>query len=128
MSTKHGILLALIASCALSQTEIASSAGAPSLAKSFAADTAEPAKPVEVTVDCAKVVNRMRGGLGASWHAMETLIPYGVKHPVFTSYSHGGSGWGGYPAAEDERAWQQIYRHAAWLGLDWNRVEMIMGG
>ena len=66
----------------------------------------------------------MRGGIGASWHAMETTIPYGVKHPVFTSYSHGGSGWGGYPPAEDERAWQQIYRHASWLGLDWNRVEI----
>ncbi len=80
--------------------------------------------PVFVTVDCAKVVNTMRGGLGASWHAMETPIPYGVKHPVFSGYSHGGSGWGAYPPAQDERAWQQIYRHAEWLGLDWNRVEV----
>jgi hypothetical protein len=79
---------------------------------------------IEVTVDCGKVVNTMRGGIGASWHAMETPIPYGVKHPSFTSYSHGGSGWGGYPPAEDERAWKQIYRHAEWLGLDWNRVEV----
>jgi hypothetical protein len=79
---------------------------------------------VVVNVDCGKVIHAMRGGIGASWHAMETLIPYGVKHPVFTSYSHGGSGWGGYPAAEDDRAWQQIYRHAEWLGLDWNRVEI----
>ncbi len=80
--------------------------------------------PVFITVDCAKTVNGMRGGLGASWHAMETPIPYGVKHPVFSGYSHGGSGWGGYPPADDERAWQQIYRHADWLGLDWNRVEI----
>jgi hypothetical protein len=79
---------------------------------------------VLVTVDCGKVVNTMRGGIGASWHAMETTIPYGVKHPVFTGYSHGGSGWGAYPPAEDDRAWQQIYRHASWLGLDWNRVEI----
>ncbi len=56
----------------------------------------------------------MRGGIGASWHAIEQPIPIG----------HGGSGWGAYPAAEDERAWQQIYRHASWLGLDWNRVEI----
>jgi hypothetical protein len=84
----------------------------------------EQGGPVLVTVDCAKVVNTMRGGLGASWHAMETPIPYGVQHPVFTGYSHGGSGWGGYPPAEDERAWQQIYRHADWLGLDWDRVEI----
>jgi hypothetical protein len=79
---------------------------------------------VVVDVDCGKVVHTMRGGIGASWHAIETPIPYGVKHPVFTSHSHGGSGWGGYPPAEDERAWQQIYRHAGWLGLDWNRVEV----
>jgi len=79
---------------------------------------------VSVTVDCANVINMMRGGIGASWHAMETPIPYGVQHPAFTSYSHGGSGWGGYPPAEDEQAWQQIYRHATWLGLDWNRVEI----
>ena len=83
-----------------------------------------PTNLAVVTVDCTKVVNTLRGGLGASWHAMETPIPYGVKHPVFTGHSHGGSGWGAYPPAEDERAWQQIYRHAGWLGLDWNRVEI----
>jgi hypothetical protein len=100
-------------------------------ATAFAAQTsAEPrtsvpqADLVSITVDGANVVNVLRGGLGASWHAMETLIPYGVKHPVFTSHSHGGSGWGAYPPAEDEQAWQQIYRHADWLGLDWNRVEV----
>ncbi len=89
-----------------------------------AAPSVSPGGPVLVTVDCANVVNIMRGGIGASWHAMETPIPYGVKHPVFNSYSHGGSGWGGYPPADDERTWQQIYRHADWLGLDWNRVEI----
>lgn len=77
---------------------------------------------MEISVDCGKTLNTMRGGLGVSWHAMETLIPYGEKHPVFTSYSHGGSGLGGYPPAEDEPAWQQIYQHASWLGLDGNRV------
>ncbi len=79
---------------------------------------------VVVTVDCNKVINTMRGGMGASWHAIEAPIPYGVKHPIFDGYSHGGSGWGGYPPAGDERKWQQIYRHASWLGLDWNRVEI----
>ncbi|MGZ7072840.1 MAG: hypothetical protein ACXVKL_10405 [Candidatus Angelobacter sp.] len=70
--------------------------------------------PVEISVDTSKIINTMRGGMGASWHAIEEPIPIG----------HGGSGWGAYPAAEDERAWQQIYRHASWLGLDWNRVEV----
>jgi hypothetical protein len=83
-----------------------------------------PAGAVLLSVDCGKVLNTMRGGIGASWHAIEAPIPYGVKHPVFSGYSHGGSGWGGYPPAEDQRAWQQIYRHAQWLGLDWNRVEV----
>lgn len=69
---------------------------------------------VEITVDTNKAINTMRGGIGASWHAIETPIPIG----------HGGSGWGGYPPAEDEAAWQQIYRYASWLGLDWNRVEI----
>jgi len=69
---------------------------------------------VEITVDTARVVNTMRGGIGASWHAIEKPIPIG----------HGGSGWGAYPPADDERAWQQIYKHAEWLGLDWNRVEI----
>jgi hypothetical protein len=93
-------------------------------AASTPAPSAQQESPVSVTVDCAKIVNVMRGGLGASWHAMETPIPYGVKHPVFSGYSHGGSGWGAYPPAQDERAWQQIYHHADWLGLDWNRVEV----
>ena len=86
--------------------------------------SATNADMVSVDVDCRQTVNTMRGGLGASWHAIEATIPYGVKHPHFNSYSHGGSGWGGYPPAEDDRAWRQIYRHASWLGLDWNRVEI----
>ena len=67
----------------------------------------------------------MRGGMGASWHAIEEPIPYSDKpHPVFGNKSHGGSGWGAYPPAEDDAAWQQIDRHARWLGFDWNRVEL----
>jgi hypothetical protein len=80
---------------------------------------------VRITVDAATVVNVMRGGIGASWHAIEQPIPYSDKpDPVFGNKSHGGSGWGAYPPAEDTAAWQQIGRHARWLGLDWNRVEV----
>jgi hypothetical protein len=83
-----------------------------------------PPKEVRVVVDTARVVNTMRGGIGASWHAIEQPIPVSEKpHPVFANKSHGGSGWGAYPPAEDEAAWAQIDRHARWLGLDWNRVE-----
>jgi hypothetical protein len=80
---------------------------------------------VAVMVDLATVVNTMRGGIGASWHAIEEPIPVSDKpHPPFPNKSHGGSGWGAYPPAEDDAAWQQIDRHARWLGFDWNRVEM----
>jgi hypothetical protein len=73
---------------------------------------------VTISVDWAQVVHKTRGGLGASWHAIETPIP------VTDGRSHGGSGWGGYPPAEDARAWRQIYQHADWLGLDFCRVEL----
>ena len=84
-----------------------------------------PAGEVRVAVDASRVVNTMRGGIGASWHAIDEPIPVSEKpHPVFPNKSHGGSGWGGYPPAEDQAAWAQIDRHARWLGLDWNRVEL----
>jgi len=80
---------------------------------------------VRVTVNAAKVRNTMKGGIGASWHAIESPIPWADhEDPVFGSKSQGGSGWGAYPAAEDDAAWRQIDRHARWLGLDWNRVEL----
>jgi hypothetical protein len=96
------------------------------LALPTVAPAAEPSSSsqVRVTVDATRVVNTMRGGIGASWHAIEAAIPVSEKpHPVFPNKSHGGSGWGAYPPAEDKAAWAQIDRHARWLGLDWNRVE-----
>lgn len=69
---------------------------------------------VMLTVDAGQPVRTMRGGIGASWHAMETPIPD----------ANGGSGWGAYPPAGDEAAWQSLYRYADWLGLDWCRVEL----
>jgi hypothetical protein len=71
-------------------------------------------KDVTVTIDAGQPVRTMRGGLGASWHAIEAPIPG----------SEGGSGWGAYPPAGDEAAWQSLYKHADWLGLDWCRVEL----
>jgi len=84
---------------------------------------ADAPSAITINVDCSHTINIMRGGMGASWSAIETPIPYGVKHPAFPNNdSHGGSAWGANPPAEDERAWNEIYRHANWLGLDWNRV------
>jgi hypothetical protein len=75
-----------------------------------------------LTVDLGRTINTMRGGLGASMHAIEGPLPVGVDQGDYRSW--GGSVWGGVPDPEDEAAWQQVYRHADWLGLDWNRVEI----
>ena len=72
---------------------------------------------VSIQVDGARVRHQMAGGIGASWHAIEGPIP------VVENRSHGGSGWGGYPPANDDAGWRQIYHHADWLGLDFCRVE-----
>ena len=71
-----------------------------------------------------RVVNTMRGGIGVSWHAIEEPIPVSEKpHPVFPNKSHGGSGWGAYPPAEDETAWARLTATpagSAWTGTAWS--------
>ena len=93
-------------------------------ASGLPADTTAQTNETTITVNMDKVVNTMRGGMGASWHAIEAELPCGFKEPGHKWFTEAGSAWGAYPPAEDERAWQQIYRHADWLGLDWNRVEV----
>lgn len=81
---------------------------------------------VRVEVDGGKPMHTMRGGLGASWHAIEKPMPVtpGGDPHWGGCISHGGSGWGANPPAEDDKAWQEIARHADWLGFDWCRVEL----
>ena len=76
------------------------------------------ADDVRIAVNAASIINTMRGGIGASWHAIEEPIPYRPGH------SDGGSAWGANPPAGDDAAWKQLYRHADWLGMDWLRVEI----
>src|SRR5208282_3238560 len=81
-----------------------------------------PRGDVRLRLDLGNVANTMRGGIGASWHAIEKPLPYSEQpDPVFQLKSHGGSGWGAYPPAGDQAARDQIDRHARWLGLDFNR-------
>lgn len=75
---------------------------------------------VQIHVAAGRPVRTMRGGIGASFHAIERELP--SKRPPRDSWS--GSAWGGNPAPEDERRWQELFRHAEWLGLDWCRVEL----
>lgn len=84
----------------------------------FLACTAGPQPDLVVEVDLDAVVNVMRGGIGASWHAIENPIP------ITDGRSEGGSAWGGNPAADDVERWRQLEAHADWLGLDWLRVEV----
>jgi len=81
------------------------------------------AEEVRVAIDAGSVLNTMRGGIGASWHAIEKPISTEFD-PVFGLSQHGGSGWGANPPADDDAAWQQLYAHAQWLGMDWIRVEL----
>ncbi len=73
----------------------------------------EQPSDAQITVNTARVIRVMSGGIGASWHAIETPI-----------HGHAGSAWGGNPSPDDAAAWQQLYRLANWLGLDWCRVEL----
>lgn len=57
---------------------------------------------VHITVNTATTLNTMRGGIGASWHAIELPMMHRQDaDPIFVSKNDGGSGWGGYPPAED---------------------------
>ncbi len=79
-----------------------------------------------IQVDASRVVHAMRGGLGASWHALVHDVPLANEkydYPVrFTSPR--GSAWGGNSPLGNEAAWADLYRHARWLGLSFLRVEI----
>jgi hypothetical protein len=81
---------------------------------------AQSNRKVRIQVETDHVVRTMQGGIGASWHAIET--------PIWGREADGdpwaGSAWGANPPPDDEQAWQALYKHAEWLGLDWCRVEI----
>src|ERR1700691_2286335 len=80
---------------------------------------AETAAQVKIHIDAARALRTMRGGIGASFHVIDTELP--GRRPPLGSWS--GSAWGGNPAPDDESRWRELFRHAEWLGLDWCRVE-----
>jgi hypothetical protein len=80
--------------------------------------------PIRVSVDAAKAGRTMQGGIGASWHAIETPILRGGKIRIPGQVPPGGSAWGANPRADDDAGWAEVFRHADWLGLDWCRVEL----
>ncbi len=83
---------------------------------------------VNLQVDAGDVIHTMKGGIGASWHAMIHEIPlenekydYPVRHT-----NPRGSAFAGNPPLADTAAWKQVYDHASWLGMNFLRVELSM--
>lgn len=84
------------------------------------------ASRLNMRVNTDSVVYTIKGGIGASWHAMTKDYPpendkydYPVK-----SYLPRGSAYAGNPPLSDTAAWVQLYKHASWLGLNFVRVEL----
>jgi len=80
----------------------------------------------EIKIDASKITHAMKGGMGASWHAINKELPLNnekYKYPV-RGDSPRGSAYGGNPPVSDISAWKQIQDHASWLGLDFVRVEL----
>jgi len=81
---------------------------------------------VDITIDAGKVRFQMAGGIGASWHAIsEDSIDESAEYKWALRIPNSrGSAWGGNPPVTDTAAWNQICRHASWLGLSFLRVEL----
>ena len=80
----------------------------------------------EIKIDASQIIHTMKGGMGASWHAISKELPLNnerYKFPV-RGASPRGSAYGGNPPVTNVEAWNQIQKHAAWLGLDFIRVEL----
>jgi Cellulase (glycosyl hydrolase family 5) len=83
-------------------------------------------KKVNVSINAGVVVHAMRGGIGASWHAMSKEIPLENEKYDYPVRFHNprGSAYGGIPPVSDKKSWDQICAHASWLGLNFIRVEL----
>lgn len=81
---------------------------------------------VDITVNADQVMYKMAGGIGASWHAIsEDTIDEGPEYKWALRYKNSrGSAWGGNPPVTKTAAWEQICKHANWLGLSFVRVEL----
>lgn len=95
------------------------------IALSFAF-TKQKTSDANIHVNTSEIIHTMRGGMGASWHAISKELPLNnerYKYPVRTVCPRG-SAYGGNPPVSDTVAWNQIKSHAAWLGLNFIRVEL----
>ena len=79
-----------------------------------------------ISVDVSQVKHTMKGGMGASWHAISKDFPLNnAKYKIpAREIAPRGSAWGGNPSVSDTAAWKQIKDHASWLGMNFLRVEL----
>lgn len=85
-----------------------------------------PEPDTKIHVDASQIIHTIKGGMGASWHAITDIMPLNnenYKYPV-REVAPLGSAYGGNPPSSDTAAWNQIKKHAAWLGLNFIRVEI----
>ena len=90
-------------------------------------DTSYSLSPqVTVKIQTHSPIHTMKGGLGASWHAIRKEGVY--KDPDWDYPAREGDPRGsalqGNPPLANTKAWDQLYKHASWLGLNWMRVEL----
>lgn len=86
----------------------------------------QTAETMKLEVNAKKVAHQMKGGIGASWHSMIHEIPLENEKYEFPVREENprGSAYGGNPPLENTSAWNQLYEHASWLGLNFLRVEL----
>ena len=83
---------------------------------------------LNVQVNANVITHQMKGGIGASWHTLIHEIPLNnekYEYPV-SMVNQRGSAFAGNPPLNDTTAWNQLYKHAKWLGLNFVRVEIDM--
>ncbi len=68
----------------------------------------------KIHIDADREIHTMKGGIGASWHAIEEPCQ---------GYN-AGSAWGANPRLDDDEAWEELYGYADWLGLNFCRIEL----
>ena len=90
--------------------------------------TTKAQSQTSIAIHCDQNKYTMSGGIGASWHAIsKDSIDESVEYKYALRYAHSrGSAWGGNPPVASTNEWEQINKHASWLGLSWLRVELSM--
>ncbi len=80
----------------------------------------------ELKVYPSEIIHTMKGGIGASWHAISRDLPLENEKYLFKAREicPRGSAFGGNPPVSDSLLWNSIKEHASWLGLNFIRVEL----